>query len=401
MSSKTIKTKKKSCLKICVITSSRADYFPSRKLLFNLEDDSTFELQLVVTGSHLSSEFGLTYRDIAKDGFNITEKVEINLSSDSPVGISKTMGLSLIAFGEVYGRLKPDIVLVVGDRYEIFTAVAAAHISRIPIAHISGGEVTEGAVDEAFRHAISKMSYFHFTSLDEYRNRVIQLCENPSRVFCVGEIGLEGIENFDLLPQSKLETDLKFKFSKNNLLITFHPVTLENNTSLTQFKALLSALEKQKNTHLIFTKTNADTNGMVINKMIDSYVTSHPKQSISFQSLGNKRYWSLLQFVDAVIGNSSSGIWEVPSFKIGTINIGDRQKGRVRAESIIDCEPTAKSITKGLNKLYSETFQKALLNVKNPYQKSNTSLKIIDIIKKEIPNVALKKEFYDIPIYGK
>jgi len=382
--------------KICVITSSRADYFPSRKLLFDLNRDKDVDLQLVVTGSHLSSEFGLTYKSIIKDKLIINEKVEVNMSSDTDIGISKTMGLSLISFPEVFSRLNPDIILVVGDRYEIFAAVTAGHICRIPVAHISGGEVTQGAIDDAFRHCITKMSQFHFTSTEEYKNRVIQLGEKPENVFCVGEIGLDQLKDIKLLTRKKLEREMNFKFNDKNLLVTFHPATLEKNTSTMQFKNLLLVLSKQKNTNLIFTYSNADTDGRIINDMINAYVLRNPKESVAFKSLGTLRYLSLLQFVDSVVGNSSSGIWEAPTFKTGTINIGDRQEGRIKANSIINCKPEIKSINNAFVKLYSNKFQKSLPDIKNPYEKKDTSLKIVEILKKSNFSNIMKKGFFDV-----
>ena len=366
--------------KICVITSSRADYFPSRKLLFALNKDPAINLQLIVTGSHLSSEFGLTYKDIIKDKLEISEKVEVNLSSDTDIGISKAMGLSLISFSKVFSRLNPDIMLVVGDRYEMFAAVIAGHVCRIPIAHISGGEVTEGAIDDAFRHSISKMSQFHFTSTEVYKKRVIQLGEIPENVYCVGEIGLDQIKDIKLLSKKRLEKEINLKLEDKNLLITFHPVTLEKDSSANQFNNLLISLSKQKNTNLIFTFSNADTDGRIINEMIIKFVKNHSDRAVCFKSLGSLKYLSLLQYIDGVVGNSSSGIWEAPSFKIGTINIGDRQKGRIKADSVIDCKTDIKSIDSALTKLYSNTFQKLLQKIKNPYEKKNTSLKIIQIL---------------------
>jgi len=386
--------------KICIISGSRADFGLIKPLLNQIKTSGNFILQFIATGSHLSPEFGLTYKEIQSDGFDITEKIEVLLNSDTTRGICKSMGLVLISFAEAYSRQKPDIIVVLGDRYEIFSAVAAAHVSRIPVAHISGGEVTEGAMDDAFRHSITKMSHLHFTATEKYRRRVIQLGENPGRVFNVGEIGLEGIKNIRLLPKNELENEFGFKFNKYIFSITFHSVTLEENTSGKQFKNLLSALEEQKDTSLIFTKTNADTDGRIINKMIDDFVLKYPEKSISFTSLGRLKYLSLLRFVDAVIGNSSSGIVEAPSFKIGTINIGDRQKGRVKAQSVIDCEPTKESIKIALDKLHSRRFQKKLELVKNPYENDKSycgSQIILEIISSFLKNEkSIKKDFFDL-----
>lgn len=383
--------------KICVITGSRADYGLLKPFLDQVKTSNDAELQLIVTGSHLSPEFGNTYKEIEEDGFEIADRIEILLSSDTPVGISKSMGLACISFAEIYDKLKPDMIVVMGDRYEIFSAVAVAHVSRIPVAHFSGGEVTEGAIDDAFRHSITKMSNLHFTATEEYRKRVIQLGEYSDTVFNVGETGLENIRNIGLLTKNELESGLGFRFNKRNLLITFHPVTMEEDTSNRQFGDLLSALKEQKDTTLIFTKTNADTNGRIINQMIDDYVSKFPENSVSFTSLGRLKYLSLLRFVDAVVGNSSSGLIEAPSFRVGTINIGDRQKGRIRAQSVIDCEPTKEAIKMAFDKFYSSEFQEKLALVKNPYENEGGSQNSLEIILAFInKKKGTKKGFFDL-----
>lgn len=382
--------------KICVITSSRAEYGLLRPLLDELKNDSDIKLQLIVTGMHLSSDFGLTYQEIEKDGFRIDEKIEILLSSDTAVAISKSMGLAMIGFAEAYQKLEPDCIVVLGDRFEILSVVAAALINKIPVAHLNGGEVTEGVFDDSFRHSITKMSYLHFTATEKSKRRVIQLGEEPRRVFNVGEVGLDNIKKLKLLPKKELEKELKFKFNKHNLLVTFHPVTLENNTSKEQFQNLLYVLDKLKETNIVFTKANADTGGRIINKMIDEYVSRNPAKTIAFTSMGYLRYLSTVQFVDAVVGNSSSGIVEAPSFRIGTINIGDRQKGRERPESVIDCKPIKKSISEAFKKLYSQDYQKKLKNVKNPYASACSAQKVKEILKEYKFKDTLKKRFYDI-----
>lgn len=381
--------------KICVVTGSRAEYGPSKPLLEEMKKDKDLRLQLIATGMHLSTEFGLTYQQIEKDGFVIDEKIEIILSSDTPVSISKSMGLGMISFAEAYERLKPDILIVIGDRFELLSAVTAALVSRILVAHVSGGEVTEGAFDDAIRHSITKMSHLHFTSTEEYRRRVIQLGEEPKRVFNVGAIGLDNIKRLKLLSKKALEKELNFKFNKYNLLVTFHPVTLENNTSKKYFQDLLSVLDELTNTNMIFTKTNADTNGRIINELVDEYISANHNKAIAFTSMGQLRYLSAMQFVDAVVGNSSSAIIEAPSFKIGTINIGDRQKGRVRAKSIIDCQPIKEDIRKAIKKIYSNEFKKSLKSVINPHGDGNATKRIISIIKKtDFPTI--KKKFFDL-----
>jgi len=381
--------------KICVVTGTRAEYGLLFWLMKEIEADSNLELQIIVTGMHLSPEFGLTYKEIEKD-FTITKKIEMLLSSDTSIGISKSMGLAQISFAEAYEELKPDIVVVLGDRYEIFSTVSAAMIARIPIAHLHGGETTEGAFDESIRHSITKMSHLHFTAAEEYKYRVIQLGEQPNRVFNVGGMGIENIKRLKLLSKEELEESIDFKLNNKNLLVTFHPVTLENSTASSQFQELLDTIDELENTNIIFTKANSDTDGRVINQMIDEYVGKNSHKSVGFTSLGQLRYLSALQFVDAMVGNSSSGLAEAPSFKIGTINIGDRQKGRLKATSVIDCEPDQKSIERAFEKLYSNEFQKCLKNVQNPYGDGCASLKIIKEIKKtELSNI-LKKSFFDV-----
>ena len=383
--------------KICVVTGTRAEYGLLYWLLKEIEADKDLELQVIVTGMHLSPEFGLTYKEIEKE-FKINKKIEMLLSSDTSVGISKSMGLAQISFAESYDELKPDIVIVLGDRYEIFSATSAAMIARIPIAHIHGGEKTEGAFDESIRHSITKMSHLHFTATEEYKNRVIQLGEHPSRVFNVGGMGIENIKRLKLLSKDEFEKSIEFKLNIKNILVTFHPVTLENSTAKEQFQQLLDAIDELEDTNIIFTKANSDTDGRVINQMIDEYVTKNSHKSIVFTSLGQLRYLSALQYVDAVVGNSSSGLAEAPSFKIGTINIGDRQKGRIKASSVIDCEPNKDSILKSFEKLYSKEFQETLKTTINPYGNGCASKKIVEILKNvDLENI-LKKSFYDLKV---
>ncbi|QDT83986.1 UDP-N-acetylglucosamine 2-epimerase [Gimesia chilikensis] len=382
--------------RVCVVTGSRAEYGLLSPLLEALRAEESFELQLLVTGSHLSPEFGLTYREIEADGYTIDEKVEVVLSSDTPVGICKSMGLGLISFAEAYARLTPDLILVLGDRYEIFSAVSAAHISRIPVAHLHGGEVTEGAFDDALRHSITKMSHLHFTSTDAYRQRVIQLGEAPERVFNVGAIGLDNLRRLPLLSREDLEQQLGFKFNNHNLLCTFHPVTLEHNSSEQQIQSLLNVLEQQVDTSVIFTKTNADTDGRIINQMIDDFAAKNPDRFHSYVSLGQLRYLSMMQFVDAVVGNSSSGIIEAPGFQIGTINIGNRQTGRIKSELVIDCEPTETGIASAFKTLYSSDFQKRRSQARNPYGAGQTTSQIISILKEQFPRRTTQKSFYDL-----
>lgn len=383
--------------KVCVITGTRAEYGLLYWLMKEIENDPDLELQIIATGMHLSPEFGLTYKEIEKD-FMITKKIEMLLSSDTAIGISKSMGLAQISFAEAYDEMKPDIIVLLGDRYEIFSAASAAMIARIPIVHLHGGETTEGAFDESIRHSITKMAHLHFTAAEAYRHRVIQLGEHPDRVFNVGGMGIENIKRLSLLSKEEFEKSIDFKLDKKNILVTFHPVTLESGTAKKQFQALLDVIGTLQETHIIFTKANSDTDGRIINQMIDKYVSKHSTKAVSFTSLGQLRYLSALQFVDAMVGNSSSGLAEAPSFKIGTINIGDRQKGRLKATSVIDCEPNKKSILSTFGTLYSEIFQKHLKSVDNPYGDGMASLKIIKEIKKiELAGI-LKKSFFDVKV---
>jgi len=382
--------------KVCVVTGTRAEYGLLYWFMKGIEADDELELQLIVTGMHLSPEFGLTYKEIEKE-FNIDKKIEMLLSSDTSIGISKSMGLAQIGFAEAYEELQPDIIVLLGDRYEIFAATSTAMIARVPIAHLHGGEKTEGAFDEAIRHSITKMSHLHFTATEEYRKRVIQLGEEPERVFNVGGMGIENINRLQLLSKKEFEKAIDFKLGKKNILVTFHPVTLENTTAKEQFNELLKALDSLKETHIIFTKANSDTDGRVINQMIDEYIAKNPKKSIAFTSMGQLRYLSALQYMDMVVGNSSSGLIEAPSFKIATIDIGDRQKGRLKAKSVIEVEPKKDHILKAIQKAYSEEFQKQLQTVKNPYGNNGfASQKIIQVLKETDLKKLVKKSFYDI-----
>ena len=381
--------------KICVVTGTRAEYGLLYWLMKEIQEDNDLELQLIVTGMHLSPEFGLTYKEIEKD-FKIDKKIEMLLSSDTAVGISKSMGLAQISFAEAYDELCPDILVILGDRYEIFSAVSSAMCARIPIAHLHGGETTEGAFDESIRHSITKMSHLHFTATDEYKNRVIQLGEQPDKVFNVGGLGIDNIKKLKLLSRKEFEESIDFKLNKKNILVTFHPVTLENSTASAQFKNILDVLDELKDTNIIFTKANSDTDGRIINSMIDKYVQNNRDKSVGFTSLGQLRYLSALQYVDAMVGNSSSGLIEAPTFKVATINIGDRQKGRIMADSIIHCSSDIVSIRNAFATLYSSEFNKVLSNVCNPYGNGGASKKIKDAIKKVSLDNILKKSFYNI-----
>ena len=380
--------------KICVITGTRAEYGLMRWVMQGIKDDPELTLQVIATGMHLSPEFGLTYREIEKDGFKIDRKIEMLTSSDTPVGIAKSMGLGLIGFADALNELKPDLIVVLGDRFEIFAAVAAALVARIPVAHLHGGEATEGVIDEAIRHSITKMSHLHFVAAEEYRQRVIQLGEQPERVFLVGGLGIDNIKRLQLFDRAELEASIDFQLGAKSLLITFHPVTLETSTAEDQMAELLAALAELKDTQLIFTMPNADTDGRTLIKMVQQFVAQHPNAR-AYTSLGQLRYLSCIAQVDGVVGNSSSGLAEVPSFKKGTINIGDRQRGRLQAASVINCEPIRQSIEGALKRLYLADFQVSLSQVLNPYGEGGASEKIIASIKSAPLEDVLKKRFYD------
>ncbi len=382
--------------KITVVTGTRAEYGLLYWIIKGIHEDPELELQLIVTGMHLSPEFGLTVKEIEKNGFPIAERVEMLLSSDTETAIATSMGLGMIGFAKAYERLRPEVLVVLGDRFEIFSAVSAAMIARIPVAHLHGGEATEGIIDEAIRHSITKMSHLHFTAVDEYKNRVTQMGENPERVFNVGGLGIDNIKNLKLLPRKEFEDSINFSLGARNLIVTFHPVTLENKTACDQFSNLLQALDTLDDVKIIFTKPNADTDGRVIIEMIDDYVSQNKDKTVSFTSMGQLRYLSCLQFVDAMVGNSSSGLSEAPSFKIGTINIGDRQKGRVKADSVIDCDPNKQSIIGALKTLYSADFQRKLKDVKNLYGEGGASKSVVETVKTFPLDNILKKEFYNI-----
>lgn len=380
--------------KICIVTGTRAEYGLLMPLIRKIADDPELELQLVATGMHLSPEFGLTVDLIERDGYRLADKIEILLSSDTPIGISKSMGLAMISFSESFSRLEPDMIVVLGDRFEIFAAVSTASVAKIPVAHLHGGETTEGAFDEAFRHSITKMSWLHFTSTEDYRKRVIQLGEDPDRVHNVGAIGVENIKEMNLMTKHELEQSLRMQIRDPFLLVTFHPVTLENNTSFIQFESLLEALDDYEDGTIIFTKANSDTDGRVINKMIDEYVSKHPDNCLAFTSMGQLRYLSAMKIADAVVGNSSSGIIEAPSFGTPTVNIGDRQKGRIQATSVINCEPNTFAIKEALEKALAREH---MADMVNPYGEGDVSRKILAVIKEELnEDISLKKRFYDL-----
>lgn len=381
--------------KICVVTGSRAEYGLIRWVMQGIAEAHDLELQTIATGMHLSPEFGLTWHDIDGDGFIIHRKVEMLTSSDTPVGIAKSMGLGMIGFADALADLRPDLLVVLGDRFEIFAAVAAAMAARIPIAHIHGGETTEGVIDEAIRHSITKMSQLHFVATEMYRRRVIQLGEIPERVFLVGGLGVDAIKRIKLLDRPALEASLGCSLANKSLLVTFHPVTLEKATAQSQMEELLEALSGLDDTQLIFTQPNADPDGRMLFRQIENFVATNHNARV-YKSLGQLRYLSCIAQVDGVIGNSSSGLLEVPTFRKGTIDIGDRQRGRLQAESVIHCAPDREAIRAALMRLYSPEFQSSLINVRNPYGEGGASEKIVETLRSFTLSNLLKKSFHDL-----
>lgn len=382
--------------KVCVITGTRAEYGLLKPLIQKIDKDNDLELQLVATGMHLSPEFGLTYQEIEQDGFEITERNEMLLSSDTPNGITKSVGLGTIGFADIFTRTAPDLAVILGDRYEALAAATAAMIHRIPIAHIHGGELTLGAVDDAVRHSITKMSVLHFTSTEAYRKRVIQLGEEPGRVFNVGALGVENIKTQKLLDRKELAESICFNLDRPYVMVTFHPVTLENNTAGEQFENLLGVLDSMGEYQVIFTKANSDTDGRIINQKIDEYVSINRNSAAVFASLGMTRYLSALKHCEMVIGNSSSGIVEAPSFHIPTVNIGDRQKGRLKGKSVIDCGCTKREIESAVYAAQEMRRKNTLQNEKNPYEGRDTSGTILRVIKDCMKEgINIKKQFCD------
>ena len=381
--------------RICVVTGSRAEYGLLFWILREIAASPKLDLYLVVTGMHLSPEFGLTYRAIEKDGFSIHKKVEMLLSSDTSIGVTKSMALGLSSFGELYDELKPDIVLMLGDRFELLAAASAALVTTMPIAHIHGGENTEGAFDDAIRHSITKMSHLHFTASETYRKRVIQLGENPDRVYNVGAPGIENIRRRPTVGRTEVEKRIGIKLCDPSLMITWHPPTLSPGESAMQFTCVLEALEKTKAT-LIFTLANADTEGRAINDMIRGFVAEHSDRAVQHASLGQELYLSTLRYVSGVVGNSSSGLIEAPSIPVGTVNIGDRQKGRMRAASVLDCDVDAETILNAIAELLDPQFRSQLLNTVNPHGDGNVAKTVVSILETVKLDGLTKKQFFDL-----
>lgn len=383
--------------KICIFTGTRAEYGIMSRLFRMIADDPELQLQIIATNMHLSPEFGLTYKEIEADGFHIDKKVEMLLSSDTASGTVKSMGLATIGFADALEDLKPDLAVILGDRYEMLCAAQTCLIYNIPIAHIAGGGITEGAYDDAIRHCITKMSHLHFTSTEEHRNRVIQLGEQPNRVFWSGSLGVNNIRNEEIMPLDELEDSIKFQLGNKFLLVTFHPTTMENGSAEDQCEALLNALsEINADYQLLFTLPNSDTNGRIITAKVKEYVAKHPKTAFAITSLGKKRYYSALKYATAVIGNSSSGLIEAPIFNIPTLNIGNRQEGRTRCESIIDVPATYETIKEGIRKAISDEYKEIAAKVNSPYEKAGSVELVFNTIKSYPLDGITKKKFYDL-----
>jgi GDP/UDP-N,N'-diacetylbacillosamine 2-epimerase (hydrolysing) len=381
---------------ICVFTAARAEYGLLKGLMEAINASSTLQLQIIASGMHLSPEFGMTIQEIQVDGFQPDETVEMLLSSDTPTAICKSMGLAMIGYGDALQRLKPDMVVVLGDRFETFCMAAATHVCRVPLAHIHGGEATEGAIDEAFRHSITKMSRLHFASCEAYRRRIIQLGEAPERVFNVGALGVENIRSVPLMQRSELSESIDFNLEGPYFLVTFHPVTLGKDASEGQFRALMDAMDAFPEYNVIFTKANADTDGRVINRLIDDYAETRSKRCLAVTWLGLRRYLSAMKYCAGVFGNSSSGIIEAPSFKVPTVNIGNRQKGRIQAASILNCSPDADAIRQTIRHALSPAFQERLSGITNPYDRPGTCSSIVGFLEKMDICRITPKTFHDV-----
>ena len=384
--------------KICIVTGTRAEYGLLYWLMKEIQNDPELELQIIATAMHLSPEFGLTYKKIEEDGLQINEKVEMLLSSDTPVGIAKSVGLGVIGFADAFARLHPDIVVLLGDRFEILSAAQAAMICTINIAHISGGELTEGAIDDSIRHAITKMAHFHLVSAEPYRKRVIQMGEQPDNVLNVGEPGIDNITRLHLLERDELQERLQIELGDIYFLVTYHPATLGSINPEEAVKNLISALDHFPRAKIIITKSNADAGGRFINEYIDNYALQQPERIYVATSLGQLLYLSAMKHCDVVIGNSSSGIIEAPILMKPTVNIGDRQKGRLRAQSIIDCQEDTSSIVDGINLAMTTEFKKKLPNVISLYGKGSTASKIKEFLKHVTLDKKPVKKFYDVPL---
>jgi GDP/UDP-N,N'-diacetylbacillosamine 2-epimerase (hydrolysing) len=382
---------------ISILTASRAEYGLLKPIIAKLKGVPEFDVRIAITGMHLSEAYGMTYKEIEQDGNLIDVKIGILQETDTPSAVSIAMSKAILGFAEYFKCLKPDLLLVLGDRYETLSVCIAAMNARIPIAHLYGGETTEGALDEAIRHAITKMSYLHFTSTELYRKHVIQLGEEPSRVYQVGAVGIENIRSMKLLHRKELSQSLGITLDRPYALVTFHPATLEKSGVEAQMEELFGAFEQQKDLNYIFTKSNADSGGLTINRMIDHFVREH-KNACAFESLGVLRYLSAVKYCEAVIGNSSSGLIEAPSFGVPTINIGDRQRGRIQSTSVINCDPTREEINRAITLARTREYKEAASKTVNPYGDGSTSDKVVEVLKEYIlgEKFQLMKRFYEI-----
>lgn len=382
--------------KICVVTGSRAEYGLLSRLMQLIKDDAETRLQVVATNMHLQTEYGETYKEIENDGFTIDSKIPMPKHSDDAEGIVTSMSVELAGLASELKRLNPDMIVILGDRYEMLMVASAALIFGIPVAHLHGGEITEGAFDDSIRHAITKMSHLHFTSTEEYRQRVIQMGEDPERVFYVGAIGVDNIKKIKLLDKDEIEELICFKLDKNTVLATYHPVTLADSNISDDMDAFLSAIDEFPQLKVVFTMPNSDTGGSVVAEKIYDYVEKNHDKAVAFKSLGLKRYLSVILRIGAVIGNSSSGILEVPSFGIPTLNIGERQKGRIAGDSVVNCGNDKVSIVNGLKKVLSKEMSEMAQKAQNPYEKADTAQHIFEIIKNYPLDNLIQKKFYDI-----
>ena len=383
--------------RVCVVTGSRAEYGLLRWVMEGFKNSDVCTLQTVVTGMHLSPEFGSTWREIEADSFSIDWKVEMLLGSDSASAVTKSMGIAMIGFADAFSHLKPDLLVILGDRFEMLAAASAALIAGIPIAHLHGGELTEGAYDDAIRHSLTKMSHLHFTAASEYRDRVIQLGEDPARVWDVGGFGLDSITNVKLLSRAEVEDNLKISLSDKSLLVTFHPETIPDAVPEQQLEELLHALG-QSSAVIVFTMPNADNKNRMLRTMIEEFVQQHSGRAVVHASLGQQLYLSTLAEVDAVVGNSSSGLIEAPAFSKGTVNIGRRQDGRLRAKSVVDCEARRSDIAEAIDKVLEPRFQIEITSQQNPYGTGGASVKTVSIIENWFRDkVSMSKKFYDLP----
>ena len=383
--------------KVCVVTGTRAEYGLLHLLMKGIRDDDALQLQVLVTGAHLSPAFGLTYREIEQDGFIIDEKVEMLFSDNTAPGVAKSVGHGVIGMTGALERLRPDILVLLGDRFEILAAASAALILGIPIAHIHGGEVTEGAFDDAIRHAVTKMASFHYVAAEAYRRRVVQMGEDPARIFLVGGLGVDAIKQTALLDRTAIEKALDFPLGQKSLLVTFHPATRDDTSPSLQMTEVLAALDEMNDVQLVFTLPNADTGSREITSMVEAFVATHANARV-YASLGSLRYLSCMAQVNGVVGNSSSGLLEAPTLGIGTVNVGGRQSGRLKADSVIDCAADRGAIGAALRRLFSPAFRQQLAaGIKNPYGDDGATGKILHSLRDVSLENVLQKPFYDLP----